>query len=462
MITTLVAFITVPIVVVVLIIAIWLKNRKIISADEALVVCGTQTKHINPNTGESRIINGRVISRGGAVFIKPFMEKPMFVDLKVIQIPLEVEDLPSKNFVKVDVKALAIIKVRDDEDAIRTASTRFGDFRKPGVKEEVKDALHEIMQGHLRSTIATLTPEELNSEREKFNQQVQDASGDRLAELGMQIVDFTIKTVKDKEGYLETLKADKVAVKFKQILIDESNAKAETEKAVVENNKKRITYETEQKVLEEKKRGEAETAVIKANETIEKANKEREIEIKKKEIALIDQENKRKIFEFELDKEKQVIEAKAKAEASKLTAEAITTQAKAEASAIEMKGLAEAKFKKALAEAFENLDKKSQALFILEKAPEIIKSILKDDSLSKIFGEVAKPISSIESVKVYDFGGSANGNNPIQKFSDITPSILINLVAKMKELGFDNLIEKLGVDSTILEGDNKKNKADGE
>ncbi len=101
-------------------IAIWIRNRIIVPADEAAIIFGKKSKFVNPTTGEVKIVNSRVVSKGGATFKVPFIEGVMYVDLKIIQIPLHVEDLPSANFVKVDVHAIATVKVRDDEEAIRT------------------------------------------------------------------------------------------------------------------------------------------------------------------------------------------------------------------------------------------------------------------------------------------------------------------------------------------------------
>ncbi len=437
---------------------IWIKNRIKIPADEAAIVYGKKSKFVNPRTGEVKIVNSRVVSKGGATFKLPILEGVMFVDLKIIQIPLHVEDLLSANFVKVDVDAVATVKVRDDEEAIRTAATRFGNFRKAENKEKLKKTLLEILQGHLRSTISTLTPEELNSEREKFNQQVQNASGDRLAQLGIQILDFTIQVVKDKEGYLDKLREDKIAQKFKQIETGASNAEREKQKVIAENEMRIVEYHTNRKLFEEEKRGELGRTSNKMDEMIAISEINKEIELKKQDIKLKEEQNRKEELNYELEKNKQVIDASAKAESSKATAESILNIADAEATAIRLKGLAQADSKEALVNAYEKLDDSAKVLFVLEKLPELFDTTLKDDRLANIVGKVSEPLGNIDSLKIYDFGG--NGNNgthssPIQRFSEMAPSILINLITKFKDLGFDKLVEKFNLETDILEDSEK-------
>ncbi len=216
-----------------------------------------------------------------------------------------------------------------------------------------------------------------------------------------------------------------------------------------------IEYQTKQKVLEENKRGELESTAVKMDELVEVSKMKKEIELKRQDIILKEEENTKEELEYILEKNQKVIDASAIAESSKAKAESIVNIAQADADAIRLRGLARADSKQALANAFEKLDEKSKILFIFEKLPELIDSTLKDDRMAKILGKISEPMGNIDSVKIYDFGGNGQNGNPLQKYSETGPSMLINLVSRMKELGFNNFIEKLGLDSDI-HNDEKK------
>lgn len=429
----------------------YIKFRIFIGPDEAAIIYGRKSKFLNKETGETKIVRNRVVSRGGATFLYPFLEKVAFVNLKAITISLEVEDLPSANFVKVDIDARAVVKVREDEMAIRTAATNFGNFHDKGVQKEFENTLHEIMQGHLRTTISTLTPEELNTGKDKFNQQVQDSSGDRLAQLGVKIVDFQMLSIKDKAGYIDKLNKGSFAETTKRMDILASNAERERAKIVSENDISVVQFNKNLKIQEELAREEQESVKIKADQNIELTEEMKKIEVANKKILLKERENEREVLDFEQEKRKRVIEANANEESSIADGKAILAIAEANAKAIELKGLAEGVREKALASAYNDLDAKAQSIFILEKMPQVLNELLKDQRVSSIFGEIAKPLANINSVKIVDFG-SQNGNGPLQNYSNIAPEIFLKFITKLKELGFGDILKKIGLNTDVLDG----------
>ncbi|CAH0144609.1 hypothetical protein SRABI96_00550 [Peribacillus sp. Bi96] len=71
-----------------------------------------------------------------------------------------------------------------------------------------------------------MTVEEIYKNREKFSQEVQRVASQDLAKMGLIIVSFTIKDVRDKNGYLESLGKPRIA----QVKRDADIATAEAEK----------------------------------------------------------------------------------------------------------------------------------------------------------------------------------------------------------------------------------------
>ena len=150
-------------------------------------------------------------------------------------------------------------------------------------------------------------------------------------------------------------------------------------------------------------------------------------------------------------------EAELKAVASGKEAELL-----AEAKGAEAKLLAEAKGKKELAVALAALDSTGRLLQVLDAAPKVAEAIgealakaLGPDGLANVFGQMAAPLGSVDSIRMYDFGGNgqnSNGAGSLAKFANITPELFFNFVSKAKALGFGALLEKFGLTSEILDG----------
>ena len=150
-------------------------------------------------------------------------------------------------------------------------------------------------------------------------------------------------------------------------------------------------------------------------------------------------------------------EAQLKAVASGKEAELL-----AEAKGAEAKLLAEAKGKKELAIALAALDSTGKLLQVLDAAPKVAEAMgnalakaLGPDGLANVFGQMAAPLGSIDSIRMYDFGGNGsagNGGGALAKYASLTPDLLFQFLAKARALGFGDMLEKFGLTSEILDG----------
>ena len=98
--------------------------------------------------------------------------------------------------IKVAVQGVATFKIGADDESIRNAAERFLEAQDEAVDSIVKN----VLEGSLRSIVGTLTVEELNLDRQKFQQAVQDAAKGDLATSGLQIDSFTIQAIRDESG----------------------------------------------------------------------------------------------------------------------------------------------------------------------------------------------------------------------------------------------------------------------
>ena len=309
------------------------------------------------------------------------------------------------------------------------------------------------MEGHLRSILGSMTVEEIYKNREKFSQEVQRVASQDLAKMGLIIVSFTIKDVRDKNGYLESLGKPRIAQVKRDADIATADAEKETriKRAEASKEAQRAELERATEIAEAEKINKLKVAEFRREQDIAKARadqaydletarskqevteqemqiriieRQKQIELEEKEILRrekqYDSEVKKKadadryaveqaasankmkqITEADADKYK--IEAMAKAEAERVRmdglakADAQRAQGTTEAEIIRLKGVAEAEAKQKIAEAFEQFGQAAVMDMILKMLPEYAK-------------QVAGPLSNIDKITVVDTGGSgANG-----------------------------------------------------
>src|SRR5882724_12276635 len=132
------------------------------------------------------------------------------------------QDLYTKQGVAVTVEAVAQIKVRSDQESILTAAEQF----LTKAPEEREALIRLVMEGHLRGIIGQLTVEQLVKEPEMVGERVRATCAEDLNKMGLEVVSFTIKEVKDQNEYITNMGRPDVA----RIRRDAEIAAAEAER----------------------------------------------------------------------------------------------------------------------------------------------------------------------------------------------------------------------------------------
>jgi len=171
------------IIILVLVIAYIGSRYKVAGANEALIRAGRATP--------GKTDEGLKVVRGGGIIVLPLFHKLGRLKLTARQIDVALADAVTRQGIKVAVQGVATFKIGADEDSIRNAAERFLDSR----DEQVDSIVKNVLEGSLRSIVGTLTVEELNLDRQKFQQAVQDAARADLATSGLLIDSFTIQAI---------------------------------------------------------------------------------------------------------------------------------------------------------------------------------------------------------------------------------------------------------------------------
>jgi flotillin len=189
-----------------------------------LVSIGKMFHKAGPN--QAIIVYGfrtpRVIRSGGAV-IFPVMESYRELTLELMSFDVAPQqDLYTKQGVAVTVEAVAQIKVRSDNESILTAAEQFLS-KTPDQREGL---IRLVMEGHLRGIIGQLTVEQIVKEPEMVAERMRSTCLDDMSKMGLEVVSFTIREVRDKNEYITNMGRPDVA----RIKRDAEIAAAEAER----------------------------------------------------------------------------------------------------------------------------------------------------------------------------------------------------------------------------------------
>lgn len=168
---------------------------------------------------------------GGTGWRTPFVGKVDRMSLNTMEVPISVRNVYSKGGIPLNVDAIANIKISSDHRLVGNAIERFLG-RDPN---EIRRVAKETLEGHLRGTIATLTPEEVNEDRLMFAEALSRESEEDLSKLGLHVDTLKIQHVADDLGYLDSTGRRAIANVIREAEIAESDAKRAAEQAEAEN-----------------------------------------------------------------------------------------------------------------------------------------------------------------------------------------------------------------------------------
>ncbi len=199
--------------VVLVVVMIYARMYQKASPNEVLVISGRGS--------EPRLVIG-----SGQLVI-PLFERVDRFSLETMTIELLTPEVYTAQGVPVIIDAVAQVKVRNEPDMVRLALERFLSKSPMEIKEIVKQTL----EGHTRAIIGQMNVEGIITARDEFAQKVAEVSSRDLANMGLTIDSFSIKDVKDNQGYLAALGKPRTAEVKRDAAIAEANAARDAQKA---------------------------------------------------------------------------------------------------------------------------------------------------------------------------------------------------------------------------------------
>lgn len=284
---------------------------------------------------------------GGGAFIWPVIQDFAFLDLKPLSIEANLTNALSRQNIRVDVPCRFTIAISTESDSMNTAAERLLGLSSEQIQELAKD----ILFGQLRLVIATMTIEEINSDRDKFLDNISKNVDSELKKIGLKLINVNVTDIKDESGYIEALgkEAAAKAINEAKISVAEQEKIGETGKALADREKDTQIAETHRdrdvKIAITEKDREVSIASAKKDESIGKAEAERDTRVKTSEANAIavKGENEAKIAIAQSEAIRREKEAEAlrtalaseKVQAAKALEEAYQAEQKAEAARAE-------------------------------------------------------------------------------------------------------------------------------
>jgi len=180
--------------------------------------------------GEDRVIGYRVVQGGRGIRI-PLIEVVDRMDLTNMIIELRVQGAYSKGGIPLNVQGMANVKVSSKSAQLANAVERFLGM----TREQIMAIARETLEGNLRGVLSTLTPEEVNQDREKFAGELVHEADHDLGRLGLELDTLKVQHVSDDKGYLDSIGRRQTAELLKRSRIAEAENHALSAENAAEN-----------------------------------------------------------------------------------------------------------------------------------------------------------------------------------------------------------------------------------
>ena len=304
-----------------------------------LTVIGLLSRYRKCPSDQILVVYGKVggksaakIYPGGGVFVLPILQDYKVMSLKPFQINSEVIG-PDSGMIQTHVKVALTTAISQDPTIQQNAVTRFLSAGADEITKQIKT----ILEGEVRLIIASMSIEDINSNRDAFKTKVKDSLGNELAKVGYDITNINIQEITDEQDYIKNLSKKKET---------EARANAEADIADKEKDgairKANIKKDQEIQVATADKERETTVSQTKQEQAVRVAEIEKEQDTK---IAETLKSKEVQLSEIEKDKQTGIADQKALQIANVANADATAESKKAEAEARKVAAVAAQKAK---------------------------------------------------------------------------------------------------------------------
>ncbi|MCB0521908.1 MAG: flotillin family protein [Lewinellaceae bacterium] len=174
----------------------WLLSRyKRCPSDRILVIYGRTGRRSDGHLSSATCIHG------GGAFVWPVIQDYAFLDLKPISIEANLTNALSRQNIRVDVPCRFTVAISTEPNNMNNAAERLLGL----TPDQIKDLAMDILFGQLRLVVATMTIEEINSDRDKFLANISTNVEQELSKIGLKLINVNVTDIRDESGYIAAL-----------------------------------------------------------------------------------------------------------------------------------------------------------------------------------------------------------------------------------------------------------------
>ena len=202
-----------------------LSRIRVAGPNQAFIITGRKT-HSSRNADGITVadLSGQKVVMGASVFVMPIVQKLYVLDLSSREIPVTISSAVSKQGIRCDADAVAIVKVGGSAESIRSAAQRF--LHQQG---RIEQFTAQVLAGALRAIVGRLTVEEIIRDRAAFASAVAEEAEHSLTHQGLVLDAFQLEDIRTAGSYLEDLGRPEAARVFKAAAIAEAQARQNAE-----------------------------------------------------------------------------------------------------------------------------------------------------------------------------------------------------------------------------------------
>jgi len=153
---------------------------------------------------------------GGGALIYPLIQNYAYLDLKPMTININLTNALSYQNIRINVPSTFTIGVTTDPKLMQNAAERL----LHQTPNQIEDMAKEIIFGQLRLTVATLTIEQINQDRELFLEAIVKNVDHELFKIGLHLINVNVTDIHDESDYIESIGKKAASTAVNAALVD--------------------------------------------------------------------------------------------------------------------------------------------------------------------------------------------------------------------------------------------------
>ncbi|MEZ5500784.1 MAG: SPFH domain-containing protein [Steroidobacteraceae bacterium] len=153
---------------------------------------------------------------GGGAFIWPLIQDYTYMSLTPMTIGIPLTKALSLQNIRINVPCTFTVGISTEPAIMNNAAERMLNLDQDAIESMAK----EIIFGQLRLTVASLTIEQINQDREKFLDAIRRNVAPELNKVGLYLINVNVTDITDESGYIESIGKKAASEAINQAKID--------------------------------------------------------------------------------------------------------------------------------------------------------------------------------------------------------------------------------------------------